>query len=91
MIKHIVSVLLYLMIVFLVVFISIATLAGSDPDTVNVNSEDAFVYPSGDQMLLVLETGEYAVSGERIGGCYRLTEGDPGRAEYVWPVCVKGK
>ncbi len=43
-----------------------------DANQVMVIARQAFVYPDGEEFVLVTEKGEYALRGELVDGCYEL-------------------
>lgn len=79
-------------LVLLLVCIAIFA-AGLVPNTHYVSPHDAFVYPEGPDLVLVLDTGSYIIQGssQQAGGCYALTPPEPGNvhglARWVWWIC----
>jgi len=66
--------------------------ACSSAGTVYIDPRSAFVYPDGDQIVLVLGTGEYRLAGETMpAGCYRLEPPglfeSRGEAQWIGETC----
>lgn len=82
-----------LILIALFLYLLGCAIAGLVPNTRYITPRDAFVYPEGPNLVLVLESGSYIIQGnsEQAGGCYALKPpqagSSHGTARWVWWIC----